>query len=126
MKLLVPDRLSTTKRNKELQMSGEAENHAKTAIVPVQNASLAEQVATTTVLEDMQKASLQPLQAPPAPAAALFSWDLDPREMLKLTSEVMTLPMVFWSTGLSLAYSLWLSSLPPAGGTTDPIGQRAA
>ncbi|ANL47354.1 hypothetical protein AMC87_CH02684 [Rhizobium phaseoli] len=106
-------------------MSG-AENHAKTAIVPVQNASLVEQVATAAVLEDMQKASLQPLQAAPAPAAALFSWDLDPREMLKLTSEVMTLPMVFWSTGLSLAYSLWLSSLPSAGGTTDPIGQRAA
>ncbi|ANM04840.1 hypothetical protein AMC78_CH02760 [Rhizobium phaseoli] len=76
-------------------MSG-AENHTKTAIVPVQNASLAEQVATAAVLEDMQKASLQPLQAAPAPATALFSWDLDPREMLKLTSEVMTLPMVFW------------------------------
>ncbi|MBX4953621.1 hypothetical protein ABID08_000617 [Rhizobium binae] len=107
-------------------MSGEAENNAKTAIVPVQSASLAEQAATAAALEDMQKASLEPLQAAPAPApaAARFSWHLDPQEMAKLISDLWTLPMVFWSTGQFLAYSLWLSSLPPAAETMDPIGQR--
>lgn len=104
-------------------MSGEAEINTKTAIVPVQSASLAEQAATAAVLENMQKASLEP---PPAPEAALFSCALDPQEMVKLISEVMTLPVVFWSTGLSLAYSLWLSSLPPAAATMDPIAQHAA
>lgn len=107
-------------------MSGEAENHVKTAIVPVQKASSAEQAATTAVLEDMQRTGLEPLHTAPAPTAAPFSWDLDPHETAKLMSAVMTLPMVFWSTGLSLAYSLWLSSLPPAPGTIDPIRQRPA
>ncbi|MBX4928976.1 hypothetical protein [Rhizobium binae] len=107
-------------------MPGEAENNAKTAIVPAQSASLAEQAATAAVLEDMQKASLEPLQAAPAPTAARFSWHLDPQEMAKLISDLWTLPMVFWSTGQFLAYSLWLSSLPPAAETMDPIGQRTA
>ncbi|AGS22438.1 hypothetical protein REMIM1_CH02670 [Rhizobium etli bv. mimosae str. Mim1] len=121
MKLLVPDRLSTTKPNKELQMSGEAENCVKTAILPVQNPSAAEQAATASVLEDMQKANLETRQ--PEPAAVLFSWELDPPELAKLISEVMTLPMVLLSTGISLTYSLWLSSLLPARETIGSIRQ---
>ncbi|WP_064711662.1 hypothetical protein [Rhizobium bangladeshense] len=93
-------------------MSGEAENNANTAIVPVQNASAAEQAATASVLEDMQKAL--PETRPPEQAVALFSWELDPQETAKLISEAMTLPMVLWSTGISLTYSIWLSSLLPA------------
>ncbi|WP_064694495.1 hypothetical protein [Rhizobium aegyptiacum] len=93
-------------------MSGEAENNAKTAIVPVQNASAAEQAATASVLEDMQKA--RPKTRQPEQTVGLFSWDLDPQEAAKLISEAMTLPMVLWSTGISLTYSLWLSSLLPA------------
>ncbi|WP_042118678.1 HAD family hydrolase [Rhizobium etli] len=102
-------------------MSGEAENSVKTAILPVQNPSAAEQAATASVLEDMQKANLETRQ--PEPAAVLFSWELDPPELAKLISEVMTLPMVLLSTGISLTYSLWLSSLLPARGTIGSIRQ---
>ncbi|WP_434732746.1 hypothetical protein NL154_12300 [Rhizobium sp. YTUHZ044] len=104
-------------------MSGEAENNGKTAIVPVQNPSAAEQAATASVLEDMQKASTETRQ--PEPAAALFSWEIDPPELAKLISEVMTLPMILWSTGISLTYSLWLSSLLPARETIGSIKQSA-
>ncbi|ABC91404.1 hypothetical protein RHE_CH02632 [Rhizobium etli CFN 42] len=104
-------------------MSGEAENNAKTAILPVQNPPAAEQAATASVLEDMQKAS--PEAGQPEPAAELFSWELDPPELAKLISEVITLPMVLWSTGISLTYSLWLSSLLPARETIGSIKQSA-
>ncbi|OWO93413.1 hypothetical protein B5E41_19280 [Rhizobium esperanzae] len=104
-------------------MSGEAENNGKTAILPVQNPSATEQAATASVLEDMQKASLETRQ--PEPAAVLFSWELDPPELAKLISEVMTLPIVLWSTGISLTYSLWLSSLLPARETIGSIRQSA-
>ncbi|ANK86290.1 MULTISPECIES: hypothetical protein [unclassified Rhizobium] len=105
-------------------MSGEAENNAKTAILPVQNPSAAEQAVTASVLEDMQKTSLEAGQ--PEPAAVLFSWELDPPELAKLISEVMTLPIVLWSTGMTLTYSLWLSSLLPARETIGSIRQSAA
>ncbi|WP_311044147.1 MULTISPECIES: hypothetical protein [unclassified Rhizobium] len=123
MKLLAPDRLSTTKPNKELQMSGKAKNNGKTAIVSVQNPLAGEQAATASVLEDMQKASLETRQ--PEPRVALFSWEIDPPELAKLISEVVTLPMVLWSTGISLTYSLWLSSLLPARETIGSIKQSA-
>ncbi|MDO3436608.1 hypothetical protein QWJ46_28650 [Rhizobium sp. CBN3] len=104
-------------------MSGEAENNATTATLPVQNPSAAEQAVTASVLDEMQKAS--PETGQPEPAAALFSWELDPQDMAKLISEVMTLPMVLWSTGISLTYSLWLSSLLPARQTIGSIKQSA-
>ncbi|MDK4731433.1 hypothetical protein [Rhizobium sp. CNPSo 3490] len=104
-------------------MSGETENDDKTAIVPVLNPSAAEQAATASVLEDMQKASLETRQ--PEPAAALFSWEIDPPELARLISEVMILPKILWSTGISLTYSLWLSSLLPARETIGSIKQSA-
>ena len=104
-------------------MSGEAENNAKTAILPVQNPSAAEQAVTASVLEDMQKTSLESGQ--PEAAAVLFSWEIDPPELAKLISEMMTLPMILWSTGMTLTYSLWLSSLLPARETIGSIRQRA-
>ncbi|WP_245433374.1 hypothetical protein [Rhizobium sp. L43] len=64
------------------------------------------------MLEDMRK---ERLDTPPA----LFSWQLDPQGMAKLIFEMMTLPMIVWSTGMSLAYSLWLTSLLPARETID-------
>ncbi|ANK92203.1 MULTISPECIES: hypothetical protein [Rhizobium] len=104
-------------------MSGEAENNGKTAIVPLLNPSAGEQAATASVLEDMQKASLETRQ--PEPAVALFSWEIDPPDLIKLISEMMTLPMILWSTGISLTYSLWLSSLLPARETIGSIKQSA-
>ncbi|MBB4289758.1 hypothetical protein GGE16_001798 [Rhizobium leguminosarum] len=55
----------------------------------------------------------------------LFFWELDPQGMAKLISEVITLPMIVWSPGMSLAYSLWLTSLLPARETIDQSADYA-
>jgi hypothetical protein len=75
------------------------------------------------VLEDMQKTS--PESGQPEPAAMLFSWELDPQDMARLICEGTTLPMALWSTGMTLTYSLWLSSLLPARETVSSIRQSA-
>ncbi len=105
-------------------MSNDFERNAgENAILPTVPSTLAEQAATTAVLEDLrhdgEKMVEETIEA--ARDARPFSWDVDPQDMARALTSAATLPWVIWSTGMSLAYSMWLTPIDLFGrpATTD-------
>jgi hypothetical protein len=102
-------------------MSDEFERPAgEKAILSTAPSALIEQAATYAVLEDLRHDSEKAAEATAELGRDLrpFSWDVDPQELAKALSTAAALPWVIWSTGMSLAYSMWLTPI-------DIFGSRA-
>jgi len=89
-------------------------------ILPTAPSALIEQAATSAVLEDLRHDSEKAAEATAELMRDVraFSWDVDPQDLAKALSIAATLPWIIWSTGMSLAYSMWLTPI-------DMFGSRA-
>jgi hypothetical protein len=96
-------------------MSEVTESNLQPSIIPAAAAvSAVEQAATASVLDEMKGESDGQIQPRPEGEAGAFSELFGPQEMSKMLMNATALPIAFWSTGMSLACSLWLSALFPS------------
>jgi hypothetical protein len=102
-------------------MSDEFEHPAgDRTILATSPLALIEQAATSAVLEDLRRDREKTTDATAEMMRDVrpFSWDVDPQELGKALSTAATLPWIVWSTGMALAYSMWLTPV-------DMFGNRA-